>query len=529
MPKKKGDALSLQDFHQKIEVSGASPPAEDALPRGPSGLSGGDGTATRKWIAEWGGRAEELPTDPSGPSSVAVRNETEFKHALDLSLQEFLSAGDLGEAVRCVAELAAPQFHLHVVKRGVVLAMDKSDREREMVAVLFASLHARGVLSTAQTVAGFRALLDQIGDLTLDCPGAPELLAHYIADAVLDSLVRRAAVDGWRDDAAKAAGDDNPLPAKVLATVDRRLAGRTPLGGPTVAEGQALRKSLRPILDEYLASHDVDEVRRRLSEIALPPNMQHQLVRAAAELGRGRGDAEREWVSQLISQLYGAPVGRVEVAKGFEALLARADDLTLDHPNAAAILAAFTVRAVADDCLPPAFVCTLPPAALCTPKQLEAYTSARAQLTTSHFSDRRRHVWGPGAAASVETLKAEVAELLKEYLLSGEEDEAVRCVRALHAPAFGHELVKRLVALTLDGGASDEALATKLLGRLMGVEKLLSPEQLQLGCQRLVDDVADLRLDNPRAPQLIAAFLTRCCDGLGLDASWRDAAARLGG
>ena len=223
MPPKKGAALSLQDFHQKIEVSGASPPAEDALPRGPSGLSGGDGTATRKWIAEWGGRAEELPTDPSGPSSVAVRNETEFKHALDLSLQEFLSAGDLGEAVRCVAELAAPQFHLHVVKRGVVLAMDKSDREREMVAVLFASLHARGVLSTAQTVAGFRALLDQIGDLTLDCPGAPELLAHYIADAVLDSLVPRAAVDGWRD-AATAAGEDNPLPAKVLATVDRRLA-----------------------------------------------------------------------------------------------------------------------------------------------------------------------------------------------------------------------------------------------------------------------------------------------------------------
>ena len=34
-------------------------------------------------------------------------------------------------------------------------------------------------------------------------------------------------------------------------------------------------------------------------------------------------------------------------------------------------------------------------------------------------------MWGPGAAASVETLKAEVAELLKEYLLSGEEDEAV--------------------------------------------------------------------------------------------------------
>ena len=128
MPKKKGDALSLQDFHQKIEVSGASPPAEDALPRGPSGLSGGDGTATRKWIAEWGGRAEELPTDPSGPSSVAVRNETEFKHALDLSLQEFPSAGDPSGAVlrRGARRAAVPP-----ARRQARRARDgPSDRER---------------------------------------------------------------------------------------------------------------------------------------------------------------------------------------------------------------------------------------------------------------------------------------------------------------------------------------------------------------------------------------------------------------
>ena len=81
----------------------------------------------------------------------------------------------------------------------------------------------------------------------------------------------------------------------------------------------------------------------------------------------------------------------------------------------------------------------------------------------------------------------------------------------------------------IEDGILKGYMQDRMNARLMGVEKLLSPEQLQLGCQRLVDDVADLRLDNPRAPQLIAAFLTRCCDGLGLDASWRDAAARLGG
>ena len=41
---------------------------------------------------------------------------------------------------------------------------------------------------------------------------------------------------------------------------------------------------------------------------------------------------------------------------GFDALLAQLNDLSLDTPNAAELLGNFIARAVADDCLPPAFV-----------------------------------------------------------------------------------------------------------------------------------------------------------------------------
>ena len=58
---------------------------------------------------------------------------------------------------------------------------------------------------------------------------------------------------------------------------------------------------------------------------------------------------------------------------------------------------------------------------------------------------------------------------------------------------------------------------------------LLTAEQLAVGCTRLIESIADLQLDYPRAPGLLAKYLQRCCDLqlLTPDGGWRDAAARL--
>ena len=76
-----------------------------------------------------------------------ARLKKEFKVALDLCLREFLTGGDVVEAARCIVEMGGAPYHLHIVKRGVLLAMDKASKEREMIAELLDSLYVRGILT----------------------------------------------------------------------------------------------------------------------------------------------------------------------------------------------------------------------------------------------------------------------------------------------------------------------------------------------------------------------------------------------
>jgi len=506
MPRKV-QALSLSEFHEAIGPTTTADPAE-VLPDGPSGLA--SDVPTRKWISEWDGRAELLPVEIPPPAApTPLKTEPEFKEALDLCLSEFFSSGDLAEATRCVVELHSPEFHLHIVKRGVRIAMDKADREREMIAVLFATLHARKVLSSKQAAQGFQALAESLsdGDLTLDCPDAAGLLAHFLADAVLDGLLPASALREWPDELRA-----DPLGASLLDAVGRRLNGRQPIGGSQV-DPKEIVKQLHSCLEEYLSSHDVAEVERRLRELQIPPDRQHLLVRKAVEMGIERKGHDRELVSQLLSRLFEEQLHlkQPQLTRGFEALLERVEDFTVDNPQAPTLLAAFLVRAVSDDLLPPAFARTLPPEALSSAQHRDTLTQARAQLDATHFSGHRQKVWGPAADADLPTLKEAVSEIAREYFVSCEVTEAVRCVRELDAPPFGHEVIKRLFVLALDGGARHVALAEQLVQRLCD-EAVVPPQQLALGCERLLDAAADLAIDNPQTPTELAGVLERFCE-----------------
>ena len=293
--KKKATTLPLTTFLSHAD--GPPPPAEDgeALPSAPSVQSASAHVGSRKWIAEWDGRAEVLPPDElSTRRGVSAATTVEdFKSRLDACLREFLSGGDLLEATRCVLEMDAQQFHFQVIKRGVTLAMDKAGREREMIAILFATMHARGVLSSAHVGDGFRALLEGLDDLMLDIPSAPSLLSHFLADSHLDGLLPLAHLDRIAADVASL-----PAASEVIAQARRRLAGRVPLGGSQVERSTA-RAQLRRVLEEYLSSHDVAEVGRRLEELTLPSDLAHELVRTSIELALERKDYERELTSQV--------------------------------------------------------------------------------------------------------------------------------------------------------------------------------------------------------------------------------------
>ena len=70
--------------------------------------------------------------------------------------QEFLLSEDLCEVASSLKELEIPHFHHEVVKRGMVLAMDKTDAHCEMMSTLFTFLFAEGVIAGQQFDIGFQ-------------------------------------------------------------------------------------------------------------------------------------------------------------------------------------------------------------------------------------------------------------------------------------------------------------------------------------------------------------------------------------
>lgn len=168
-------------------------------------------------------------------------------------------------------------------------------------------------------------------------------------------------------------------------------------------------------------------------------------------------------------------------------------------------------RAVVDEVLPPAYLSEINnerPAD-------EVVEKAVSLLSREHCNARLERVWGPGDGRPVEELKKDMDQLLQEYLLSRELDEAALCVKELGAPHFHHELVKRGVfaAMELDGVKSSDApealsnldAMAALFGFLVR-NAIVSEHQVTKGIDRLHKILPDIQLDVPLAPQLLDEF-----------------------
>lgn len=174
------------------------------------------------------------------------------------------------------------------------------------------------------------------------------------------------------------------------------------------------------------------------------------------------------------------------------------------------MLSCFLARAVVDEVLPPAFLSEQNNARPGDP----VIEKAVALLSREHCTARLERVWGPGDGRPVAELKTAMDQLLQEYLLSRELDEAARCVKELKAPHFHHELVKRGVfsAMELDGKNTSEADSLSNLDAMAALfsflvrNAIVSEHQVTKGVARLHNLLPDLSLDVPTAPKLLTTF-----------------------
>ncbi|CAK4068653.1 unnamed protein product [Aphanomyces euteiches] len=302
-----------------------------------------------------------------------------------------------------------------------------------------------------------------------------------------------------------------------LSPTSRSLAKVTLFEGNVRAFGASpvpdtVKKQIEAIVNEYFSSSDTEEVRLQLSELSGDTDglYNYELVKRAITMSMDKHEREREWVSRLLSELYLNGLTPVELSQGFRRVLVSADDLALDIPTAVNMLSIFAARAIVDEILPPRFL----EDPILTAHSPVVVQEAVKKLSINHGTVRMEKGWGPGDGRPVEELKVAIDQLTKEYLLSGDLEEAATCVRELNVAHFHHEVVKRGIINSFEEGKEYCNAMGSLLAFLVSQE-IVSSAQLRKGFDKVALVLPDLELDVPGARKLLAALVDRAkSDGI---------------
>ncbi|GER38470.1 MA3 domain-containing family protein [Striga asiatica] len=296
------------------------------------------------------------------------------------------------------------------------------------------------------------------------------------------------------------------------------------LVGSTVSDPlDDYKKAVASLVEEYFTTGDVDVAASDLRELG-SSEYHPYFIKRLVSMAMDRHNKEKEMASVLLSALYADVIGAAQISQGFFMLLESADDLSVDIPDAVDVLALFIARAVVDDILPPAFITRaskkLPEAS----KGFQALqTAEKSYLSAPHHAELVERRWGGTTHFTVDDVKKEITDLLREYVESGDTSEACRCIRQLGVSFFHHEVVKRALVLAMEIRSS-EPLILKLLKEAAD-EGLISSSQMVKGFSRLSESLDDLALDIPSAKTMFQTIVPRAVSEGWLDSSFAKAAS----
>lgn len=272
---------------------------------------------------------------------------------------------------------------------------------------------------------------------------------------------------------------------------------------------EEFRRQAVAIFKEYFEHGDTADVATSLVECNIQ-NIKREVVHTLVTVALEESASHRELASVLISDLYGSCViNSHDVTEGFDLLLEELDELSLDTPDAADVLGNFMARAVADDCIPPAYITNVTEET--ETQALAALKRAQLLLSIRHGMARLDNVWGVGGGQRpVMFLIGKMNLLLKEYLSSGDCDEAVHCLHELEVPHFHHELVYEAIILVLEDGSEYSAEKMCTLLKYMASSAILTQDQITKGFDRIFNDMTEIVLDAPNAYHILSKFVERC-------------------
>ncbi|XP_021902720.1 uncharacterized protein LOC110818240 [Carica papaya] len=422
------------------------------------------------------------------------RNKTVdgVKAKIDNLLNEYVVSGDKKEACRCIKDLKVCFFYHEIVKRALIMAMERRQAEGRILDLLKAAAE-EGLINSSQITKGYGRLIDIVDDLSLDIPNARRILR---------SLISKAASEGW-------------LCASSLKSFSLEPEKRS-LGDDAA---KIFKMKAQSIIQEYFLSGDILEVISCLESenSSCSGELNAIFIKRLITLAMDRKNREKERASTLLSSLSFPPDDSVN---GFVMLIESADDTALDNPVVAEDLAMFLARAVVDEVL--------------APQHLEEIESqfwgqesigskvlqmAKSLLKARLSGERILRCWGGGGSSrhgwAVEDIKEKIGKLLEEYESGGDVREACHCIKELGMPFFHHEVVKKALITVIE----------KKNKRLWGLLEecfesgLITMYQMTKGFGRVAESLEDLALDVPDAEKQFTSYVERARISGWLDSS----------
>ncbi|KAI4352788.1 hypothetical protein L6164_007008 [Bauhinia variegata] len=417
----------------------------------------------------------------------------DVKARINNLLKEYVVSGDKKEAFRCIKDLKVPFFHHEIVKRALIMAMERRQEEGPLLDLLKEAAE-EGFINASQMSKGFGRLIDNVDDLSLDIPNAR---------GILRQLMSKAASEGW-------------LCVSSLKSLSLEPEKRS------LEDGAArnFKVKAQSIIKEYFLTGDILEVNSCLEQenINCCAELNAIFVKRLITLAMDRKNREKEMASVLLSSLC---FPSDDVVNGFVMLIESADDTALDNPVVVEDLAMFLARAVVDEVLAPQHLEEIGTQCL-GPDSIgsKVLQMAKSLLKARLAGERILRCWGGGGSSrpgwAVEDVKDKVGKLLEEYESGGEIREACRCIKELGMPFFHHEVVKKALVIIME----------KKNDRLWGLLKecfesgLITIYQMAKGFGRVAESLDDLALDVPDAKNQFTRYVERAKTEGWLDSSF---------
>ena len=214
----------------------------------------------------------------------------EYKKKATVIIEEYFATDDVVSTANELREIGLPRYNFYFVKKLVSMAMDRHDKEKEMAAVLLSALYA-DVIDQSQIHRGFAKLVESADDLVVDIPDAIDVLALFVARAVVDDILPPAFLTKQSDCLPKQSkgiqvlrrAEKGYLAAPLHAEIIERR-----WGGSRNKTVEDVRVRINNLLVEYVVmSGDVKEACRCIKDLNVP-FFHHEIIKRALVMAMER-------------------------------------------------------------------------------------------------------------------------------------------------------------------------------------------------------------------------------------------------